>query len=275
MKNILKLLSISLFIVLIIPQFIACEKIKTDPGNVTVQIKKPLFGGEGGVRETPLNPGTKYQGAWHSYAQFPTTPIKLEEEFSDIITKDNNPIDFKAYFIYEYIPQKTPILFQNFGLNWYANNVEEEFRKRIRDYCSRYKMFTLTTDRTIVTKLQERIKNEMITYINHIGIPIKVNDVIIGRVIPPKAVIDETIKTAAQIQRKKTLIAEKLAEDERALVEKAKAKADNAYRQELGYSTSQYLEHQRIQNEKMLIESGKGNINYILNSGATPTIPLR
>jgi hypothetical protein len=57
-------------------------------------------------------------------------------------------------------------------------------------------------------------------------------------------VLNQINETAGQQQRLKTLVAAGLAENQRAVSEKARAVADDAYRMSMGYSVEQYAQMQ-------------------------------
>jgi len=195
--------------------------------------------------------------------------MQIEESFEDIITLDNNPVDFSSYIKVQVIKGKSPVLYKNFKNKWYQNNLKEPFRAAIRGKCTQFPMFVLTTDRTIVDSLQNIVLSEMQKLVTGLELPIKVLKVTIGKVTPPKAVITETIKTAAQKQRIITQESMANAEEARKRTEEMKALADRAYIKKMGFTNDQYIKIREIQ----MIEGKKGA--QIIYGNATPTYPVR
>lgn len=67
--------------------------------------------------------------------------------------------------------------------------------------------------------------------------PIIIKQVTIGKAIPNKDQLEEINKTAKAVQAKQTQDRLREVEESREKVERQRAKADNAYREELGLST--------------------------------------
>lgn len=258
----------------------SCTNPGVDAGEELVKIQKPWLFGSGGVVMEPLTEGRQILALSTDYVVYNMKPVKYEENFDNIITHDNNPIDFTAYITLQIKAGESPKLHKTFGEKWYFNNVEETFRSMIRGYCSMQPMFTLTTDRHVVDSLETVIHNEMTTYIDGLEMPVKVIGIVIGKVTPPDAVLYETTKTAAEKQAIKTQEAREFKEEARGKADIAKATADMAYKNTFtGMTIPQYLylRSLEIEAEKIDMVKGKKNvtINMVQGGGATPVIPLK
>lgn len=119
----IKLLSIGLLSLFLFTGCVGPSSI--DAGEEAVLIYKPWIFGHGGVDETPVTTGLVWT-AWSTEVQrVNVKPFILNETFDDLITKDNNPIDFKIHLTFQHIQGKTPILVKNFG---FAKKDEETFK---------------------------------------------------------------------------------------------------------------------------------------------------
>lgn len=253
----------------------SCNLVSVDGGEEAVLIKKPLFWGSGGVVEEPVTDGLTWCAVTTDDVKFNVKPVQFEEVFQDIITADNNPVDFNAYIKLKIQNKTTPYLYDEFGIEWYKNNVQQSFRKLCRNLCSEHQMFTLTTDRSVVDSLQDVVFDEMTAHLKLLGMPVDVQEIHIGRVVPPKEVLVETKKTAAEKQRKITQGATEDAEKAREGAERQRAIADNAYKNQMGFSNDQYLEYRNIQVrlEQLEVVRGKDGVKVIMNTGAVPMSP--
>lgn len=274
-----KLLNFILILSLLF-SFGSCQMPGVDAGEELVVIQKPWFFGSGGIKKEPVTSGRPLLAISTDFVKYNIKPVKHTENFEDVITYDNNPVNFEAYIQIRINSGKTPYLHEDFGQKWYTNNIREHFRTKIRGYCSKYNMFTLSTDRTIVDSLETIIHTEMVDLIEDLGMPLEIMNVIIGKVTPPQAVLHETTKTAAERQAIKTQEARKDREDARKLADIAKAKADQAYKNSFsGMTINQYLylRSLEIEAEKINMVKGKKNvsINMVQGGGATPVIPLK
>lgn len=275
MKRVLSLLALSLLFIL--P---SCKSVVIAPGEEAALVKQPYIFGSDGVDEEVLTQGRHYLALSSSAYVYNVKPVKYEESFDDVITADNNPVDFTSYIQIEIEKGKCNNLHQSKGKDWYKENIMDQFRAKIRGYCSKYPMFVLTTDRTIVDSLELIIKQEMIDYVTEENINILIKQVIIGKVTPPQSVIQQTHKTAAQEQAKKTENARGEREDARKIADEKKAVADLAYKNKFGMTTDQYLRLRELEIEKEKIEmiKNKKNVTIIMNQGGgglPATLPVR
>lgn len=268
----MKLLKFLVFLPLFILQ--SCSFSNIDAGEEGVLTVKPIFFGHGGVEKDPIYTGMTFTAWTTSVDRYDIKPVQYTEEFDDLITADNNPADFNAYLELEIIKGQSPYLHENFGREWYARKVKEEFRTSIRAAGKSHTMFDLISDPGVLDEMGLSVKTFLISYVEKQKIPVKVNRVTIGKVSPPKEVIEETMRTAAQKQRKLTESERAGAEFSRKNAEQNKALADRAYRENFGMSVDQYLELRalEIEKEKLDIVRNKENVTIILNSGgAVPT----
>ena len=268
-----------LFVLMSVVTLTSCSLPGVDAGEEMVLIQKPWFFGSGGVVAEPVVSGRSLLAFSTEYEKYTRQPIKYSENFTDVITYDNNPVDFNAHVQIQLVKGESPVLHEKFGRNWYENNIEDQFRAKIRGYCSKYQMFTLSTDRKIVDSLEIVILNEMKDYVASIDMPVKINQVIIGKVTPPKAVLLETTKTAAETQAIKTQETREIREFARQNADIAKAKADMAYKNTFsGMTTNQYLylRSLEIEMEKIEMVKGKNNvsINMVQGASALPTLSV-
>ena len=274
-----KLTIFASIVVLIMSMFFqGCTCSHIDAGEEGVMVMKPWIFGHGGVDPTPLKTGLTYTAASTEVIRYDIKPIEYKESFDDLITADNNPVDFDASIELEVIAGQSPSLHEEFGEEWYDRKVKEMFRMYIRNFGRTKKMFELTTDANITIEMAKVAEEQIGEYIKEQGISVVVNRVNIGKVSPPEGVIEETIKTAEQKQRSKTEESRAEAELAREAAEKNKATADKAYRIEFGMTIPQYLKLRflEIEKEKLDIVKNKENVSIILNSGgAIPMFNVR
>ena len=127
------------------------------------------------------------------------------------------------YLVYQIQKGKTPILLRNYGENWYETFIDPYFRNKVRELVSTYSPFDLMSNREVLAKFDDRIKQSMRQYVaslsRKVNFPIDIQQVITDRVMPNKEQLEEMNKTAASIQAKQT-------QEKRAEMELARAKAE-------------------------------------------------
>ena len=242
---------------------------QVDAGTEGVMVKKPYIFGHGGVDETPLKTGLTWTVWSTEVKRINIKPFNIDEKFDDLVTQDNNRVDFKIHLTFKHIAGKTPILVENFGNNWYRNKVREPLRNSTRSFTKTHKMFEMTTDSEVTDKLEEMVTKEIRQFLKDEKIPTELVLATVGRVMPPAKVIAATEETAVQEQNVKTQNERVAAEQSRENAERAAAKADRAYMNEMGMTPQEYLQMKKLENERLAIEgasSGKINMSLILGN---------
>jgi len=243
----------------------SCSYVSVNGDEEAVLIMKPFFFGHGGVDETPVSSGRIMVAATTDDVIFKITPVAYAEKFENLISDDNVPLDFETHLTLRIHKGSTPDLYKNFGADWYEHNVSPKFRSLVRDVVSAYKMQDLISSREILTAIDEKLFKSMETYFKAIKIPVEIMQVTIGAATPPDEVLVETQKTAAQNQSILTQEARAKAELSRKQAEINKAIADEAYKQQMGMSISDYLELRQLEIEKEKVEliKDKQNVSII------------
>jgi regulator of protease activity HflC (stomatin/prohibitin superfamily) len=247
----------------------SCGPASIEAGNEGVMVMKPWFFGHGGVSHESISTGLIWKVWTTDVYEYNLKPVQSDEQFDNIVTLDNNPVDFHAYIELQLMEGKAWELHERWGSAFYANKIQEKFRFEIRNQCRHYTMFDLTTNGDVVVMIAGKVLFIMKEYVKEQDMPLLINRVTIGKVYPPKEVIDETIKTAAQVQRVKTETSRATAELSRYQAEVNKAKADRAYALQFGMTNNEYLKLRQLEIQKEMLEivKGKENVNTILNFG--------
>lgn len=255
----------------------SCSRVTPDGDEEAVLVMKPILFGHGGVADQPVSSGSEWVAFTTGSVTFKIIPVTYTEKFDDMMTDDNTPVDFNAYLKIQIRKGATPQLYKGFGDKWYENSLAPTFRALVRDKASSYKMFDLTSNREILVSIESDILKKVTDYAKQLNLPIEVMQVTIGAVTPPNEVLEETRRTAAQNQSKLTQDARANAELSRKQAEINKAIADNAYRQQMGMSTSEYLQLRNLEIEKEKVElvRDKENVSIILGQGITPMYNVR
>ena len=274
----------TLFLITISFNFSGCFTPSTvDAGEEAILIQKPWFFGHGGVDKDAISTGLVWTAFSTEVIRVNIKPFNITEPFDDLITIDNNPVDFNINMTFKHIEGKTPILIENFGNTtiengaakggWYGNKVKEPLRNSVREFTKGKTMFEMTTNPIAVTELEKKITDEIREFLKVEGIPTELVAVTIGKVMPPQAVLDATIQTGVQKQNVKTQEERVKAEQSRELAEKASANADKAYMNAINMTADQYLKMKELDNQKLAIE--KGSQVSIIMGNAQPMFHVK
>lgn len=235
-----------------------------EAGHEGVLVEQPFFFGHGGVDPVPTKTGRVVVAPTTKVVDVDIRPIQYSEHF-DIISAENAPVSFDAFLIANVIEGRSPELISKYGPNWYANNAKEAFRTFVREEVQKYPLFQLTTDPTTRQKLQDAIAKEVQTkLIEKQGIPVRLNRVVVGSILPPKGVVEQTTQTIIQEQRKITMVEFQKAEESREKAEKQRGIADRAYRESLGLTAPEFVDLRRIEVQKEIVQHSPAALTVIM-----------
>lgn len=235
-----------------------------DAGHEGVLVQKPIFFGHGGVDPVPTPTGRVVVAFTTELVDVDVRPIQYAEHF-DIISAENAPVSFDAFLIANVIEGRSPELVARFGPNWYQNNVKEAFRTYVREEVQKYPLFELTTNPATRAKLQTAVEEAVRRkLIEQQKIPVRLNRVVIGSILPPKGVLEQTAQTIIQEQRRITMIEFQKAEEAREKAERQRGIADRAYREHLGLSATEFVDLRRIEVQKEIAQHAPAALTIIM-----------
>lgn len=236
-----------------------------DAGHEGVLVHKPIFFGHGGVDPVPAPTGRILAALTTEVIDVDIRPTQYSEHF-DIISSENAPVSFDAFFIANVVEGRSPELIARFGPNWYTNNVKEAFRTIVREEVQKYALFELTTKSATRVKLQDAIDHEVRTrIIEKQNVPVRLNRVVVGGILPPKGVLEQTAQTIIQEQRRITMVEFQKAEEMREKAERQRGIADRAYRENLGLTAPEFVDLRRIEVQKEIVSHApNSNLTIIM-----------
>lgn len=255
--------------------FTSCDLCAVDGGEEGVFIKKPWFFGDGGVDHQALTSGSEWKVISTDYVVYSIINTKYTESFDDTATNETTTVDMNAHLFLRITPGKSPILHENYGMNWYDNNIKEIFRKYVKDFASRYDMITLVSQREIYDEIEPIIEQQMIDHINHLSetkeLPIEVVDVIVDKAMPNEGVREELNNTAIYMQQRNTQIMKQEMEIARRETERLRALADKEYQITMGFTPQQFIMLRGLELEMQKIDmiKNKTNVNVDVMLGQT------
>ena len=244
--------------------FSGCLLVPIDAGHEGVLVEQPFIFGHGRVDPVPAKTGRSAIALTTHMIDVDIRPVQYSEHF-DIISAENAPVSFDAFLIANVIEGRSPELISRYGPNWYANNVKEAFRTFVREEVQKYPLFQLTTDPTTRAKLQDAIAKEVQTkLIEKQDIPVRLNRIVVGSILPPKGVVEQTTETIIQEQRKITMVEFQKAEEAREKAEKQRGIADRAYRESVGLTAPEFVDLRRIEVQKEIVQHAPTALTVIM-----------
>jgi regulator of protease activity HflC (stomatin/prohibitin superfamily) len=238
-----------------------------EAGEEGVITDKPYFFGRDGVREQPLKDGRVLLFKTSSMSKVRMTPQAVDVNFDDLSSADNILLDFSSSIQYQFTDSVS--LIKNFGAqNWFTANIERQYMAIVRDVVKRYTMTQMMSDSTTAAEVDADITKKLQALVVEAKMPLRIMNVSLGRAQPNANVLAQMNETAAQQQRKKTLVEAEAAEIQRKKEQMAKADADNAYRNSIGLSPEQFVRLEAIRrysdacakSERCIVTSGQADV---------------
>lgn len=211
-----------------------------EPGQELVFVDKPYFFGHEGVRDAPLKAGRELMFLTTSVYPVTVVPQSIQVNFDDLSSSDNILLDFGSTIQYRVTDSVNMV--KNFGKHWFAHNISNQYSAIVRKAVKQKSMTEMMSNVSAADEVDTRITEELRMLVALQKLPVEILNVTLGRAKPNKNVLTQMNETAAQQQRKKTIIESNLAEIERATEQANKAKADNAYRNEMHIDVTQFVE---------------------------------
>ena len=265
-------------VLLVVALAIGCRTVQPDAGPEAVLVRKPLLFGSGGVDPTPVKTGLKYVAFTTTGIDVNMQPMRIDVEFSDLMTMDGVPIDFHAVLTLQV--SDSVKLVRDFGQDFvddkpgfWIRNLEQPYRTAVRDAVKAHGMNEMAIQATAAEAVDKVVTEHLLTIIKETGVPVRLLDMSLGRANPPDAILHQRVETAAQEQRINTEKQKKLAEDQRKMAEESRAAADQAYNQKMGLNAEQYVALQAIQMQRDVC--GKGTCTFLYGGNAVPLINMK
>lgn len=263
-----KVISIVLGILLVS----GCSRFAPDAGHEIVLVKKPWFFGHGGIQSDPVTTGATFGAITTNGIDVFMQPQRFDADIPDTMTNDGVPISFHAILNLQ-VTDSVKLISQ-FGEKWYESNLDAPFRTMVRQAVRKHGMNETAISTTAIDSIDAEIHEGLNAFITEKGLPVKLITLTVGKANPPDSVKDQRVATAAQQQRVETEKQKKLAEDQRLMAEQARAKADNAYREDMHLSPEQFIQLETVKMQAEVCGSnGKATCTFIQN-GATPVYNL-
>jgi regulator of protease activity HflC (stomatin/prohibitin superfamily) len=268
MKKILVMFSIALMAMFSLTSCMGCTTVDAD--EETVLIDKPWFFGHGGVQEKAVETGLKWIWWSTDTETFKIIPIKHQVDMNDLFSDDNTPLDFHTIIITQIEKGKTPILLQNYGVDWFNTNIYNEYCNLVRDHISQHSPFDLMSNRAILNEIDAKVLKQMQDFVAKLSkekeFPIIIRQVTIGKATPNEKQLEEMNNTAKAVQAKQTQEREAEVQLAREKAERQRAKADKAYMEEMHLSTSDFISLKWI--ETIAAKNG-ANIDVLVGGNST------
>lgn len=219
--------------------------VTVEPGHEVVLTDKPYFFGHEGLRSEPLKEGRKLLFKTTTAQVVRMTPQVVPVPFDDLTTSDRFLLDFDAVIRYRFTDSVG--LVRDFGADrWYVNNIDHQFRAIVREAVKKRALPDMMASVTTAQEVDDEVTRELKQFVADTKLQINILGVSLGRAKPNSEVLSQMNKTAAERQRKLTLIEAEQAEIQREREQTARARADNAYRNSIGLSPEQFVQLEGI-----------------------------
>ena len=262
-----------IIVVIILSAFaMTLKMVSVSPTEIGVKVNKPYVFGAPSIENDTVQVGRHWMFTSSNVVLFPKIPTRKDLFFDDLVTSDNNPVDFHINVSIQIMEKDLKSLYTKFGTAWWKTYVEDPLRTHVREFTKTESMFSMTTDSIVSKNMQENVKIYLVKFLKDNNIPVMVKVVSVGKVLPQQAIIDETIKTGVARQAKRTQVENQQMQVQRKQTEIARAEADKAYMETFDMTAKQYLEFLRIKVQEKAVANG-ANVSLIMGN-AQPMVDV-
>jgi len=242
------------------------QRVTVHSGIEAVIIKKPWFSKKSGIESQAISTGTIWAVKSTTIKLISLKPFEISEEFSDILSIENIPINFTINMTFQQQEEKTPILLKSFGENneWYKSILLPSLKVSIESAIKSSPFQTLLDNKEGIQALEKSASLYIQKLLKAKNIPINLLQFHLSKITPPQQLIDVAIETEMLKQNAKTKEEEIKIELLRKKLEESRAKADRAYMLSMNMSVQQYLrmkklelEEKRLMNQRYVIDQAK------------------
>lgn len=219
--------------------FLFLHSESVEPGFHGVVVDKPYFFGHEGVRKEPLREGRLWLWRTSSMYKVRVQNLSLPVKVDDYSSADNILLDFETTI--QFNVSDAVDLISRFGTDWFDNNVKQQYLAVVREQVKKKTMTAMMSDVNAAKDVDSEVTKGLEGLVKELKLPVRIVGVSLGRAKPNETVLAQMNETAAQQQRKKTLVEAEAAEVQREKEQSAKAVADNAYRRAIGLSPQEFL----------------------------------
>ena len=255
----------------------SCHGVEPDAGEEAVLIYKPILpGSTEGVDPEPVSTGLTWCVFSTEHVIYKIIPEKHQVDMDDLVTDNNTPVDIHSVIITQIIPGKSPILHENYGVDWFNTNLYNYYCNRVRDYVSQHSFFDLMSNRAILNEIDTKLLKEMQDFVAELSkekeFPVMIKQVTIGKAIPNKEQLEEMNNTARQIQAKQTEDRRAEAQEAREKAETKRALADKAYMREMGLTPDQFIQ---LNAWEIIKDKDGASIDILFDGSSKPVWNIR
>ena len=226
----------------------SCHGVSPDADEEAVLIKKPWNPFEhGGVDSEPVEPGLTWCAFTTDAVYFKTCPVAYNEHIEDAYSNDNTQLDWDIQIKLKIKKGKTPILYKNYGVKWYENNIHKPFVSHFYNLVGNYSPFDLMSNRKVTDSIEAIMANYMNNHIQKLSkedgeFPVAVDGIYVGKGTPNERMKKEMDRTAAMIQERKSEEQRKKTQEVRESAEYRRAMADKMYMTTMGLTNEQFIQ---------------------------------
>jgi regulator of protease activity HflC (stomatin/prohibitin superfamily) len=253
-------------LVLVVLASAGCGYARAGAGEEVVLVRKPWFFGHGGIDPEPVRAGSKIIAWSTSESVVNMQPRTFIQHYTDMFTNDGVPLEFnvatrlqvtdsvrmaREFGVWEYQNENKEL-----WPGWFGNNMMKPIENFVRQAVRKHGLNETAINPTAIDSIDAEVFAAINAEIMRINLPVKLLGFTVGKATPPDAVKNQRIATAEQQQRKLTEDQRKLAEDARLAAEESRAKADNAYRNQMGLNSEQFVQLENIHMQRDVCSKG-------------------
>ncbi|SFV64224.1 hypothetical protein MNB_SV-12-1442 [hydrothermal vent metagenome] len=255
--------------IIVIGYLFIVKRVTVNVGEEAVIIKKPWFFGAKGIEKDSISTGTIWSITSSEIKIISLKAFTIEDSLCNLFTKDNIPVDFNISLVFKYKKGEGSTLIENFGgdREWYTNLVSKPLHNSMEVAIKKQIFNDLYYDENITNEIKKDILFGVRDLIKKRAIPVNLIDIIIGKITPPKEIIESAIKRETQKDR---IAFHQLRKE----AEKTSAEADRAYMIKMNMTPKEYIKMKEIELDTKKLANQRYAIDHAKDSNGTIKVKI-
>lgn len=249
--------------------FFVVKRVTVNIGEEAVIIKKPWFLGAKGIEKNSISTGTIWGVSSSEIKLISLRPFNIEDSFSNLFTEDNIPVDFNISLVFRYKKGEGSALIENFGADkeWYKSLISKPLHNSTEIAIKKQIFNDLYYNENISNEIKKDILFGIKELIKERAIPVNLISITIGKITPPKELIESAIKRETEKNR---VAFHQLRKE----AEKTSAEADRAYMIKMNMNPKEYIKMKQIELDTKKLANQRYAIDHAKDSNGSIKVQI-
>lgn len=231
-----------------------------------------IFNKISGVRVTPMGEGFNFIVPFIEQATLTDVRVQKDSFEASAASKDLQTIHTKVALNFHPIPESTPLLFRDFGLNYASKVIHPAVQEAVKAVAAKFTAEELITRREEVKNLIRELVSHQVTFANIKVDELYITDFEFSRLFA-ESIEAKQIAEQNALKAKRDLDRIRIEAEQKVATARAEAEALKMQREAV---SPQLIQLRQVEVQKLAVDKWNGAMPTVMmgNNGATPLLDL-